>query len=38
MLDAAIDIGMNASSIANNLKSMGVCNNGYTLREIPKLF
>ena len=38
MLDAAIDLGMNAGSISNNLKSKGVCNNGYTFREIPKLF
>ena len=38
MLDAAIDIGMKVGSISNNLKSKGVCNNGYTFREIPKLF
>ena len=38
MLDAATELGMNAGSIANNLKSKGVCNNGYTFREIPKLF
>lgn len=38
MLDAAIDIGMNAGSISNNLKSKGVCNNGYTFRGNPKLF
>ena len=38
MNDAAKALGMNPGSIANNLKSKGVCNNGYTFREIPKLF
>lgn len=38
MLDAATELGMNAGSISNNLKSKGVCNNGYTFSEIPKLF
>lgn len=38
MLDAATALGMKVGSISNNLKSKGVCNNGYTFREIPKLF
>ena len=38
MLDAATELGMKVGSISNNLKSKGVCNNGYTFREIPKLF
>ena len=38
MLDAATELGMNVGSISNNLKSKGVCNNGYRFSEIPKLF
>ena len=38
MLDAAIDLGMNVGSISNNLKSEGVCNNGYKFKERSKLF
>ena len=38
MLDAATALGMKVGSISNNLKSKGVCNNGYTFSEIPKLF
>lgn len=32
MLDAVTEHGMNAGSIANNLKSKGVCNNGYRFK------
>ena len=32
MNDAAKTLGMNPSSIANNLKSNGVCNNGYRFK------
>ena len=30
--DAAKALGMNPGSIANNLKSNGVCNNGYRFK------
>ena len=32
MLDAAKALGMGVGSIANNLKSKGVCNNGYKFK------
>lgn len=32
MNDAAKALGMNPGSIANNLKSNGVCNNGYRFK------
>ena len=37
MNDAANALNMKAGSIHNNLKSGGVCNNGYKFREIPKI-
>ena len=37
MNDAAKALGMNPGSIANNLKSNGVCNNGYRFKTtVPK--